>query len=81
MLSRASSIQPLCLMRNPCMRRWEFFLEAYNLNRAFFAFVLDAGLYSIFQAVLLNNAPPVYRFTPFFGLAAWLVRQETVSEK
>ena len=36
-------------------------------------FVLDAGLYSIFQAVLLANAKPVYRFTPFFGLAAWLI--------
>lgn len=61
--------------------RWEFFLEAYNLNRAFFAFVLDAGLYTIFQAVLLRSAPPAYRFTPFFGLAAWLVRQETESER
>lgn len=53
--------------------RWEFFKEAFSLNRAFFAFVLDAGLYSIFQAVLLGNAPAAYRFTPFFGLAAWLV--------
>ena len=56
------------------LRRVQYFWEAFSLNRAFFAFVLDAGLYSIFQAVLLANAPPVYRFTPFFGLAAWLAR-------
>lgn len=61
----------ICLC-NACFR-WDFFKEAFSLNRAFFAFVLDAGLYSIFQAVLLGNAPPVYRFTPFFGLAAWLI--------
>jgi hypothetical protein len=61
---------PLC--------RWEFFKEAYSLNRAFFAFVLDAGLYSAFQAVLLANAPPVYRFTPFFGLAVWLIAPREV---
>ena len=57
-----------------------YFWEAYSLNRAFFAFVLDAGLYSVFQAVLLTNAPPVYRFTPFFGLAAWLVRPAVLSK-
>jgi hypothetical protein len=61
------------------MRRVQYFWEAFSLNRAFFAFVLDAGLYSTFQAVLLANAPPVYRFTPFLGLAAWLVRPVTAS--
>ena len=57
--------------------RWEFFLEAFSLNRVFFAFVLDAVLYSAFQAILLANAPPFYRFTPFVGLVAWLVKPQT----
>lgn len=53
-------------------------MEAFTLNRAFFAFVLDVCLYSVFQAALLANAPPAYRFTPFFGLAAWLVKPSVV---
>ena len=62
----------------PC--RWEFFLEACSLNRAFWAFVLDMVLYTVFQAVLLDNAPAAYRFTPFFGLAAWLVVPKVAAE-
>jgi hypothetical protein len=64
-------------LRSGWPSRWDFFWEAFSLNRAFFAFVLDAGLYSVFQAVLLANAPAAYRFTPFFGLAAWLIAPET----
>jgi len=60
--------------------RWEFFLEACSLNRAFWAFVLDMVLYTVFQAVLLDNAPAAYRFTPFFGLAAWLVVPKVAAE-
>ena len=48
------------------------------MNRAFWAFVLDIVLYSVFQTVLLANAPPAYRFTPFFGLAAWLIAPSEV---
>lgn len=62
----------------PC--RWQYFVEASTLNRAFFAFLLDAVLYTWFQAVLLVNAPAAYRFTPFFGLAAWLVQPSTTAE-
>jgi len=62
----------------PC--RWEFFLEACSLNRAFWAFVLDMLLYTVFQAVLLDNAPAAYRFTPFFGLAAWLIAPKIAAE-
>ena len=46
-------------------------------NRAFFAFCLDGVLYSVFQAVLMDGAPARLRFTPFFGLAYWLVFPET----
>ena len=62
----------------PC--RWQYFVEASTLNRAFFAFLLDAVLYTWFQAVLLVNAPAAYRFTPFFGLAAWLVQPSMIAE-
>ena len=65
-----------CLITCPC--RWDFFLEACTLNRAFFAFILDLVLYSVFQTVLLANAPPAYRYTPFFGLAAWLIAPSEV---
>jgi hypothetical protein len=39
----------------------------------FFAFVLDAGLYAVWQAIMMARAPARYRFTPFFGLAAYLI--------
>lgn len=45
-------------------------------NRAFFAFCLDGVLYSAFQAVLMDGAPARLRYTPFFGLAYWLVFPE-----
>ncbi len=61
--------------------RWQFFLEAFSLNRVFFAFVLDAVLYSVFQAALLKHAPSFYRFTPFVGLVAWLINPQTVSQE
>jgi hypothetical protein len=30
-------------------------------------------LYGAFQAILMDEAPARLRFTPFFGLAYWLV--------
>lgn len=39
--------------------------------QVFFAFVVDAALYCVWQAVMLAEAPAMYRFTPFFGLAAF----------
>lgn len=55
--------------------RWAFAVEQFNCNRAFWAFVLDLGLYTVWQAVLMTDcgAPVKYRYVPFFGLAAWLV--------
>lgn len=52
-----------------------FAVEQFNGNRAFWAFVLDLGLYSVWQALLMADcgAPKKYRYVPFFGLAAWLV--------
>jgi len=55
--------------------RWQFAAEQFQGNRAFWAFVLDLGLYSVWQAVLMGDsgAPSKYRYIPFFGLAAWLL--------
>lgn len=55
--------------------RLAFATEQFNGNRAFWAFVLDLGLYSVWQSVLMGGcgAPKKYRYVPFFGLAAWLV--------
>jgi hypothetical protein len=43
------------------------------LPRVFFAFIVDAGLYSIWQFILLRNAAPQHRFVPFFGMATYLM--------
>ncbi|KAK9826114.1 hypothetical protein WJX81_004563 [Elliptochloris bilobata] len=56
--------------------RWAYFLSEFQSNRAFFAFCLDGVLYSVFQAVLMDEAPARLRFTPFLGLACWLVFPE-----
>lgn len=55
--------------------RLQFAVEQFNGNRAFWAFVLDLGLYSVWQAILMADcgAPSKYRYVPFFGLAAWLI--------
>ncbi|MEW5301554.1 MAG: hypothetical protein WDW36_004407 [Sanguina aurantia] len=53
--------------------RWAYFVETFNTNRVFYAFILDAGLYSVWQAVLLKNSPAGHRFVPFFGLVAHLL--------
>lgn len=50
-------------------------------NRAFFAFCLDGVLYSVFQAILMDSAPARMRFTPFFGLAYWLVTAKPAKAK
>eukprot|EP00884_Botryococcus_braunii_P002637 jgi/Botrbrau1/12374/Bobra.0084s0002.2 len=55
--------------------RWEWFVSTFLSNRAFFAFNLDAVLYCIWQAIILRDlgAAPVFRYTPFFGMAGWLL--------
>jgi hypothetical protein len=55
--------------------RWEYFVTLLSTSRVDWAFGVDASLYAVWQAWLLGaaGAAPVYRFTPFFGLAAWLL--------
>lgn len=55
--------------------RWGFAVEQFYGNRAFWAFVLDLGFYTVWQSVLMGGcgAPKKYRYVPFFGLAAWLL--------
>lgn len=55
--------------------RWEFAVEQFNGNRAFWAFVLDLAFYSVWQAFLMEDcgAPKKFRYIPFFGLASWLI--------
>jgi hypothetical protein len=40
----------------------------------FWAFFLDCGLFTAWQAILLASAPPAQRFVPVLGLAAWLIQ-------
>lgn len=54
----------------------DYFTEQFYGNRVFFAFIVDATLYSVWQAAMLSTVPGVaawQRFTPFFGLAAHLL--------
>lgn len=39
----------------------------------FYAFIIDSGLYYVWQMVMMGNAPAKYKYVPFFGLAAWLL--------
>lgn len=52
--------------------RWTYVVDKFNNDRVFWAFVLDCGLYSVWQGMLLSRAPAAYRLVPFVGLAAWL---------
>lgn len=55
--------------------RVDYAIERFNGERVFFAFVLDTGLYAVWQALLLGavGAPAPFRYLPFFGLAFWLL--------
>ena len=55
--------------------RWQYLEVLVSTSRVDWAFVVDAGLYGVWQAWLLGacGAAPAYRFVPFFGLAAWLI--------
>ena len=55
--------------------RWEWFQATLASDRVFWAFCVDACLYSVWQATLLGaaGAAPQFRFVPFAGMAAWLL--------
>ncbi|KAI8473351.1 MAG: hypothetical protein J3K34DRAFT_519018 [Monoraphidium minutum] len=53
--------------------RAAYFKEEISTNRVFWAFFLDCGLFSVWQAILLSGAKPQHRFVPLLGLAAWLI--------
>ena len=54
--------------------RWDYLVTLLSTSRVDWAFAVDSGLYAVWQAWLLGacGAGAVYRFVPFFGLAAWL---------
>lgn len=55
--------------------RLDYYQEIFSTNRVFYAFIVDACLYSVWQSWLLGgvNAPAAMRYTPFLGLAAYLL--------
>jgi len=59
--------------------RWAYFSTQLSSDRVFWAFVLDAGLYSVWQAWMLGDAGAKawQRFVPFFGMAAWLLQGQS----
>ncbi|KAL3161634.1 hypothetical protein ABBQ32_010489 [Trebouxia sp. C0010 RCD-2024] len=55
--------------------RWQYFVSQSANNRVFFAFVLDAVLYSAWQALLMGeDATKLQRYLPFAGLVAYLIQ-------
>ena len=55
--------------------RAQFFADHAANDRVFWAFCLDGCLYSVWQQWILGAAGAAgwQRFTPFFGMAAWLM--------
>ena len=57
----------------------ESFVRLCAADRTCAAFVVDLGLFALFQAVLMRNVPcdrmpnPAVRFVPFAGVLAWLL--------
>lgn len=59
--------------------RIHYFSDHASNDRVFWAFCVDAGLYSVWQAWLLGaaGARPWQRFFPFFGMAHWLLTMKS----
>jgi hypothetical protein len=63
-------VHPDCFLS---INRLSYYNEAFSSNRVFYAFIVDSGLYAVWQAAMLSTVPgvtPAQRFVPFFGLAA-----------
>ena len=55
--------------------RWQYFVQQSVSNRVFFAFVLDAVLYYVWQALLMGeDATKAQRYIPFVGLISYLLQ-------
>ena len=63
--------------------RLHFYSDMVSSNRVFWAFNVDAVLYSVWQAWLLGDlgAAAWQRFLPFFGMAAWLLEGKDTEEQ
>lgn len=62
--------------------RWQWTVARAQDNRVFFAFVLDAVLYSVWQAVLVPaTAPSWQKYVPFAGLVGYLLQAKTEPSK
>ena len=58
-------------------QRYHYFLSQFHSERIFWAFCLDILLYYVWQVWLLGDnvtAKPWHTWTPFVGMAAWLLQ-------
>jgi len=58
--------------------RYQYFIDMASTDRVFWAFCVDATLYSVWQAWLLGDTGEAkiwQRYIPFFGMAGYLVEQ------
>lgn len=53
--------------------RWQYYLQSVTSDRIFYAFAVDAVLYTVWQAALMPKEAGRLRFVPFFGLGAYLL--------
>lgn len=58
--------------------RLDFLTTEFTTDRVFWAFCLDACLYSVWQYWILSDlkAPMWQRLVPFYGLAAWILKPQ-----
>ena len=63
--------------------RIQYFNTMASTDRVFWAFVVDSGLYALWQSWLLGDlgAKTWQRFIPFFGMAAYLLEGNTEKER
>lgn len=63
--------------------RIEFFVSQFTQNRVFWAFCLDALLYSVWQCWILSDAqaPSWQKVTPLFGLVGFLLTSSSQEQK
>lgn len=58
--------------------RLDYFMSHASSDRVFWAFLLDCGLYAVWQAWILGDAEypckPWHRYVPFFGLCGYLLK-------
>ena len=58
------------------VQRLQYAASSLTGDRIFYAFVVDAVLYAVWQAALMPPSAGRLRFMPFWGAAQWLTKSK-----